>query len=136
VNYGVGRLLIPGGVPISITYEINTEQQLVYAEIQGECSLGERESLLDTVASDPGYLQGFNILYDQRECTTILTAVENRTLGRYAMRLRTKFDGIKLAIVVKGDVLRGLVKMQDRLSGPGIDVAHFSDYQEALEWVS
>lgn len=125
-----------GGAPITISYSIDKEQHLVLAEIQGESSLGERESLLEQVASDPDYQRGFNILYDQRECTTVLTAAENRALARYAMRLRQRFDGIRLAIVVKGDVMLGLVRMQDRLGGPGIDVSHFNDYREAREWLN
>lgn len=109
---------------------------MVLADIQGECSLGEREALLDRLASESYYQQGFNILYDQRECTTVLTPAENRSLIRYASRHKETFSGVKLAVVVKEDVMRGLAYMQDSAAGSGIDVAHFRDYQEALEWVT
>lgn len=106
------------------------------AEIQGECSLAERETLLDDLASDPAYRQGFNILYDQRECTSALSAAENRTLIRYAGRHKQTFDGSKLAVVVGEDAMSGLGRMQDMLGGPKIKVTHFRDYQEALHWVT
>ena len=130
-------LLIFGGAAITITYTIDKELRVVLSEIQGACSLQERKAFLDDLAADPSYPPGFSILYDQRACTSVLTAEENRSLVTYAGRHKQTFDGIRLAVVVNKDAMYGLARMQDMLgSGPGMEVVPFRDYQQALDWVT
>jgi len=127
----------PTGGRIPYRYEIDSDRQLVIATFFGAASLADAEGIVAQLRADPRHSPMLPRLYDCRAVTRMPPVSELRAVAELFRRSVDPTVPVRRAIVVKTGAYFGLGRMlQALLDLAGVDLNVFSDFDDAVEWVT
>jgi hypothetical protein len=121
---------------VPFSYEIDSDRRLVIVRPESPPSTGDWEDMLDRVAADPRFQQGFNLLSDRQHLHSEPDAIYVHTTID-AVAARAVFRSTRFAVLTSHLATYGMARMAEALAeNRGIEWRVFMDRAEAMRWLS
>lgn len=120
-----------------ITYEFDSDRELVSMVARGKVTPQEALDAFDRVIADPGFHPGMHVLSDHRALETVFDVGFVAAFVARVVRNVKLFKGSRCAFVESGGARYGMARMASMLLEPTrIDLRAFRDYDAARHWVA
>ena len=124
------------GEPMSITYTIDQDRQIIYTEILGKITLQDVHEHFRMLNEDHNIPANLDVLLDLRGTKTIPTTQQIELITEEIRRLQPKIDWRFCAIVASEPALYGMGRVlgvfAEKLFS---DIQVFYTYDEAIIWL-